>query len=95
MESDQDFILPDSSLVYEDYESIKISKALPFEIEFESEELEHKHKYGMQMESASELNFVQYNTNISQTQTLYFLNIFRGTRMTCIEMFVPVQTFHY
>lgn len=55
MASDDPTSFIDEALFYEDgsIESIKISKALPFEIEFETDELEHQHKYGMQRESES------------------------------------------
>lgn len=55
MNSDDPSSVPNSfsSFLYEDAESIKISKALPFEIEFETEELEQQHKFGMQVESQS------------------------------------------
>lgn len=44
----------DNAVFYDNFDgSVKISKALPFEIEFETEELEQQHKYGMQVESAS------------------------------------------
>merc|ERR1712178_591940 len=43
-----------AAVFYDSFDgSVKISKALPFEIEFETEELEQQHKYGMQVESAS------------------------------------------
>ena len=51
---DADLNNADSAMIYDSFDgSVKISKALPFEIEFETEELEQQHKYGMQVESAS------------------------------------------
>lgn len=53
MDGDTQAAVFDNGLLYEDYETIKISKHVPFEVEFETLELEQQHKFGMNAKSAS------------------------------------------